>query len=123
MARRSISPDTRRSLLTRAQRLIADGASPSAAARAVGIDPATLSRWQAAPRLVPVELAEDVTVDRNDGRTNRQLTDFHGSYRREPPTKRRPPLPMAGGFWLTVGAQTTNTHARHCRSYRMLNGV
>lgn len=65
MARRSISPDTRRSLLTRARRLIADGASPSAAARAVGIDPATLSRWQAAPRLVPVELVEDVAVGRD----------------------------------------------------------
>ena len=65
MARRSIPPDTRRSLLTRARRLIADGASPSAAARAVGIDPATLSRWQAAPRLVPVALVEDVTVARD----------------------------------------------------------
>jgi hypothetical protein len=29
------------------------------------LDPATLSRWQAAPRLVPVALVEDVTVARD----------------------------------------------------------
>ena len=62
MARRSISPHTRRTLLTRAERLIAEGTAPSAAARAVGIAPGTLTRWQAAPRLVPIEVVEQTAV-------------------------------------------------------------
>ncbi len=47
MARRSISPDTRRSLLARADQLLAGGASLHAAACAVGVAQHTLVRCRA----------------------------------------------------------------------------
>lgn len=58
MARRSISPDTRRRLLARADQLLAGGASLHAAARAVGVAQDTLVRWRNQPRLVPVEIID-----------------------------------------------------------------
>lgn len=58
MARRSISTDTRRCLLARADHLLANGASLHAAARAIGVAQGTLVRWRALPRLVPIEIVD-----------------------------------------------------------------
>jgi hypothetical protein len=58
MARRSISIDTRRRLLARADHLLAGGASLHAAARAIGVAQGTLVRWRAQPRLVPIEIVD-----------------------------------------------------------------
>lgn len=59
MARRTISPTTRRSLLARADQLLSAGEPMSAVARQLGITAGTLARWRAAPRLVPLDVVHD----------------------------------------------------------------